>query len=147
MHNRTVNAIFLVASCALSTGAGAQNTYKCGNTYSQLPCTGGVVIDTSDQRTPAQKTQADLATDRNAQTAAAMEKARLRQEEMDIAANTAPPPKAHTAAVKRSSATQTKARQKQKKKEPEYFAAQVPGEKATKKVPNKSTKAKSASKT
>jgi len=104
-----------------------------------------VVIDTSDQRTPAQKAQADLATDRNAQTAATMEKARLRQEERDIAANTAPPPKA--TAVKRSSATQTKAKQKQKKKEPEYFAAQVPGEKASKKMSGKSTKTKTANKT
>lgn len=71
----------------------------------------------------------------------------MRQEKMDIAANTAPPPKAHAAAVKRSSATQTKAKQRQKKKEPEYFAAQVPGEKVTKKVLGKSTKTKSASKT
>ncbi len=44
-----------------------------------------------------------------------MEKARLRQEKMDIAANTAAPPKAHAAATKRSSATQTKVKQQQKK--------------------------------
>lgn len=75
-----------------------------------------------------------------------MEKARLRQEKMDIAANTAAPPKAHAAATKPSSATQTKVKQQQKK-EPEYFSAQVPDEKAPKKVPGKSAKTKSANKT
>ncbi|MDO8249764.1 MAG: hypothetical protein Q7T78_08640 [Rhodoferax sp.] len=147
MQNRTLNAIFLIAFFALSTGAGAQNTYKCGSTYSQLPCAGGVVVDTADQRTSAQKTQADLTTDQNARTADAMEKARLRQEKMDIAANTPSAPKARTDAVIRRSMTPAKAKQKQKQKELEYFAAQVPGEKATKKAPKKSAKANSASKT
>ena len=33
-----LNTIILIAACALSTGATAQKTYKCGNSYSQLPC-------------------------------------------------------------------------------------------------------------
>lgn len=148
----TLNAVFLIAHFALSTEAAAQNIYKCGdtNTYSQLPCTGGIVVDTADPRTAAQKTQADLATDRNARTADAMEKARLRQEAIDIAANTPIAPKARTGSVSSRNVTEThrpaKAKQHPNKKEPEYFAAQVPGEKATKKVPSKSTKTKNASK-
>ena len=88
MQVTTLNAIFLIATSALSTGVAAQNTYKCGDTYSQLPCPGGVVVDVTDKRTSAQKTQSDLATGRDARTAEAMEKARLQQEKIDIAANT-----------------------------------------------------------
>lgn len=144
MRSFIFNAIFLIASSALSTGATAQKTYKCGNTYSQAPCPGGIVIEATDPRTPAQKTQADLATGRNARTAEAMEQARLQQEKRDLAANTvtlsptAAP--ARPATARTTSTTQVK----KKKKQPDYFTAQAPGEK--KKVKSKKTPIKNANK-
>jgi hypothetical protein len=89
-----LNTIILIAACALSTGATAQKTYKCGNSYSQLPCPDGEVIDTADPRTPEQKSQADAATRRDALAADALEKSRLEQEKRALAARPPPPPPA-----------------------------------------------------
>ena len=81
MQSPPLKAVVLIAiATVLSTGASAQNTYKCGDTYSQLPCPGGIIVNTTDKRTSAQKTQSDLATARDARTAEAMEKARLQRE-------------------------------------------------------------------
>ena len=88
MQNATITAIVLIAAYALSTGATAQNIYKCGSSYSQSPCPGGSTIDVTDARTPAQKEQTDSAVSRDAQTAEAMQKARIQQEKTDLAANT-----------------------------------------------------------
>ena len=126
MQSIFVNAIFLIATCALSTVATAQNTYKCGDSYSQTPCPGAKVIDATDSRTPAQKAQADLATGRAARTADAMEKARLQQEKIDIAASASPMPPAHMETASASGTVQAK---KKKRKAPDYFTAQAPGEK------------------
>jgi len=90
MPSQTLIAIFIIAASALSTGARAQKVYKCGNAYSQTPCPGGDLIDPTDQRTSAQKNQTDLAIGRDARLADAMEKARLAQEKLDLAANTPP---------------------------------------------------------
>lgn len=88
MYRTLARILFLIAVHALSTGATAQNTYKCGNTYSQAPCPGGVVIDVADTRSASQKKQADMIIARDAQTADTMEAARLKQEKIDLAANT-----------------------------------------------------------
>ena len=103
MDYRSLTAIFLTAAVALSTGALAQPVYKCGDHYSQLPCPGGALIDTSDPRSAAQKAQTDLATERDARRADAMEQARLQQEQADLAANTpkAKPPSADRASNSR----------------------------------------------
>ena len=79
-----------------------------------------------DSRTPAQKAQADLATGRAARTADAMEKARLQQEKIDIAASASPMPPAHMETASASGTVQAK---KKKRKTPDYFTAQAPGEK------------------
>ena len=142
MQSLTLNAIFLIAASALSTGASAQNSYKCGDAYSQAPCPGGVIVDATDQRTSAQKTQADLTRGRDARTADAMEKARLQQEKIDLAANT-PPVKPATAGTASNTRT-TQA--KKKKKAPEYFTAQVPGKKKKKQAPKKSVEQNDESK-
>ena len=143
MQVTTLNAIFLIATSALSTGVSAQNTYKCGDAYSQLPCPGGVVVDVTDKRTSAQKTQSDLATGRDARTAEAMEKARLQQEKIDIAANT---PTVKPASPDKANNTQTSQVKKKKKKEQEYFSAQIPGEKKKKKALEKNADKKGESK-
>ena len=67
-------------SAFFSVPAGAQTTYKCGNSYSQQPCPGGTVVDTADPRTSAQKTQAEQATQRDAKLASELEKSRLQKE-------------------------------------------------------------------
>ena len=133
MQSRTSSAIFLIAISAFSTWAGAQNTYKCGDTYSQLPCPGSVVVDTADKRTSAQKAQTDSAAARDARTATAMEKTRLEQEKKDLAANT-PPLKPDTLPTAVNAGTSKV--KKKKKKTPEYFTAQVPGQKK-KRTPKK----------
>ena len=141
MHGHPLNAIFLIAVCALSTGATAQNIYKCGETYSQLPCPGGVLIDATDKRSTAQIAQADSATGRDARNADAMEKARLQQEGSDIAANTP----MTDAVAKTDIKPQTTLAKKKKKKAPEYFTAQAPGEKKKKTTSKKSAAKKVAS--
>src|SRR5512133_399464 len=88
MPSHTFIATIIIATSALSTGAGAQNVYKCGNTYSHMACPDGNVIDATDQRTSAQKYQTDQAIDRDARLADAMQKARLKQEKKDLSANT-----------------------------------------------------------
>ena len=65
-------AIFLIATCAILTEADAQKVYKCGNVYSQIPCTDGVGLDAKDNRTSAQKAQADATTARTAAVASQM---------------------------------------------------------------------------
>ncbi len=112
MPEKPLSAILFVAACALSTGAMAQNAYKCGETYSQSPCPGGVAIN-ADARSAEQKAQADQASARDARIAAAMEKARIEQERRDLAANTpARPAKAGAASKPRTPWVKTKTRKK-----------------------------------
>lgn len=136
MRHPPLNALILMVLYVCSTGAGAQQVYKCGGSYSQTPCPEGVVIDATDARTKAQKTQTDLATERAERIAAAMEKVRLQQEKANRATPT-PKVKAKTAAsANNSRASQAK---KKRKKESEYFTAQTPGQKkkASKKTATK----------
>ena len=67
-------------SAFFSVPAGAQTTYKCGNSYSQQPCPGGTVVDTADPRTSAQKKQAEQAIQRESKLASELEKSRLQKE-------------------------------------------------------------------
>ena len=68
--------VLVLALCAGS--AGAQTVWRCGNSYSQQPCTGGTAVTVSEPvtgrplATPVANTDAKLA--------AEMEKARLAQE-------------------------------------------------------------------
>lgn len=120
----------LIAACALSTGVSAQNTYKCGNSYSQFPCPGGVVLDPRDGRDGSQKTQADTATLRDTRVADTLEAERLRQEKKELRANTPhrlPTEAAPTHAL--GMADTQASRPSKKKPQPAYFTAQVPGEK------------------
>lgn len=116
MQVLALTTVFLMAGTALTSAASAQTIYKCGDTYSQLPCPGGVVIDATDRRTSAQKAQSDLATGRDARTAEAMEKARRQQEKTDLAANT---PTVKTASPDKANNTQKKQAKKKQKKKPD----------------------------
>jgi hypothetical protein len=135
--------LFLIAASALSSVATAQKTYKCGDTYSQTPCPGAVLIDTADQRSNAQKGQTDAATGRDAKAADALQKARLQQEAKDLAANTPTATATNPSPVKASNTPTSQL--KKKKKTPEFFTAQAPGEKKKKKVLKKNTAKKDES--
>ena len=135
MLSHTTFAIFLIAANSILTGAWAQNTYRCGNSYSQQPCPGGSVVDTADSRNSAQKQAAEQASQRNAKAAAAMEKARLQKDKADLQAvapavkpiKPAKPRVAAASSPKDNRPAPTSAK-KPKLSSPEEFKAQVPGE-------------------
>jgi len=128
-------AIFLIAANSILTGAWAQNIYKCGNSYSQQPCTGGSMVDTADSRSSVQKQAADQASQRNAQAAAALEKARQQKDKADLQA-VAPAvkpakPRAVAASQPKDSQSAQKTAKKPKLSGADEFKAQVPGEPGT----------------
>lgn len=127
-------AIFLMASCAFITAAYAQGAYRCGNSYSQTPCPGGVAVNTADSRTKEQKAAADAATKRDLRVADSMEKTRLRQEEAQrkAALKTAEKPSGKSTASEKLSDKETHS-SKKKSRPPEYFTART-GEKKKKKT-------------
>ncbi|MDZ7939243.1 MAG: hypothetical protein U5M53_13605 [Rhodoferax sp.] len=73
-------ALVLIAACAISTGARAQKVYKCGSSYSQIPCQGGETLEPADTRTPAQKADALHNQKLQSREADTLEKARLKDE-------------------------------------------------------------------
>ena len=114
-------------------GAGAQNVYKCGATYSQQPCPGGSSVAAGDNRSGEQKKQASAATQRDARLADEMEKDRLKREAQAAPANILPQP----------AATQERNAQTFRPRAPEVFKAVAPakpGDKAPK--PKKKKKPK-----
>jgi len=128
-------AIFLVAACAVSTGAWGQKVYRCGASYSQTPCPDAVALDADDARSTTQKAQADRATARDVKTANTLEKTRLKEEEAARSPSVTQGGKSST--TKSKTKTDTSAPKKaKKKKEPEFFTAQAASEK--KKAPSKS---------
>ena len=117
MPSLSFNAFIALLICVLAGAAAAQPAYRCGNSYSQTPCPQAIVIESTDQRTPSQKAQADQATARDARTADAMQKARLQQEAINRANNT-PPAIAASAARPAASAPRTSHFTKKKKAAP-----------------------------
>lgn len=137
MHFRLTIATYLIAAWAVSTGAEAQNVYKCGANYSERPCENGVTLPLSEQApSPADKKAMDQATQRDVRLANALEKERLQQERLALAR--AKPSDA--ASIKQASTTRKKA-STQKEKPLEPFVAHVPGEKKSKKSKKKTTTA------
>lgn len=131
-------ALFFIAILVVTTGAKGQNVYRCGNSYSQKPCTDGVVIDVQDTRTPAQKADSDALARREAATANSMEKTRLKEESRQRAepAKTAGTTKngsskargefSDSAAMPASNnGAKTAKKPHQKEKEPQYFTARA----------------------
>lgn len=130
-------AMFFIAAYAGSTGALAQKVYKCGATYSQIPCDGAVTINTQDVRTLNQKSQADALAARETANANALEKARLKEEA--LAAGKSTPPKKSSKAGKTedsvdntTKAAQNKVASKHKKGDAEFFTAKAVTEKPKK---------------
>jgi hypothetical protein len=149
MKLRRLIAAFLLAVSAVPAGVAAQNVYRCGNAYSQKPCSDGVAVDVQDKRTPEQKAESDALIKRDSAAANAMEKTRLKEEAQQRANN------ARLAAAMANKATakekgepvdgtastqEIKAKKKSanKKKEPDFYPTRV--------TPTKPKKAASASK-
>ncbi len=118
-------AILSIAACAISTGAWGQKVYKCGNSYSQIPCANAVPVETGDARSKTQKVDADKQIARDAKLAEGMEKARLKEEAQVLAQDKA----AHKNAEKTKEHAKSRSeadeaiKKKTKKKEPEFFTA------------------------
>ena len=83
-NKKQLTIIGMVLGCA-GAGAAAQTVYRCASAYSQVPCTGGHVIDTSETMQTQQDGKGPSAAERDAKAAAALERDRLRLE-----ANAAP---------------------------------------------------------
>ena len=135
MMNISKIATLLIAACAVSTGAMAQKTiYRCGSSYSQVPCEGAVSVDANDARSRTDKADADKATQRDMKQANALEKTRVKEERDAISkaqaaakasakASPKPPGKSD------SNENDSKKVAKHKKKEPEFFTAKTGAEK------------------
>lgn len=129
------SATFLIAACAVSTGVMAQKTiYRCGSSYSQVPCEGAVSVDAQDARTRADKAGADKATLRDMKQANAMEKTRIKEDKDAISQAQAAVKANEKASAKPQekadvSESEKKKGAKPKKKEPEFFTAKAGAEK------------------
>ncbi len=119
--------IATLISCMLMTGwmgsAGAQEIYRCGDSYSQKPCPGGggKVMQVEDARSASQRSQTTQASQRDAKAADAMETARLKEE-----AKAAPLAVLPGRAVEPVVETPPPISTKGKAKKPAYFTAVVP---------------------
>ena len=69
-------ALLLTLAAGASLAQSKTPIYRCGQTYSQTPCTDGHLIDSADPRTAAQRAEARRAADREKQLAAEMERDR-----------------------------------------------------------------------
>jgi hypothetical protein len=134
MKNPTPIAILFIAVYASAVLAAGPKVYRCGSTYSQIPCADAVTVDAQDTRTKAQKSQADAATKTEAATANAMEKARLAEEAKAREDSKHNPTKSAEKSAQKVNDDSLKAdndrKSKTKKKtDPDLFIARVPVEK------------------
>jgi hypothetical protein len=134
MNKTLLNAIIFIAISAIYTGASAQQVYKCGKSYSQIPCPGAVAIDTRDARSKSQKRQSQKVIARDTELAKDMEETRQKEDAMALAAR-APTEDAAAHKVTKSKSAKSKSAsskkssgatldtQGKKKKEDPYFTA------------------------
>ena len=127
-------ALILIAVCAAFTveHAQAQAIYRCGQTYSQVPCPDGRIIDSSDPRTAAQRAEAKRVAIKERQLAAKLEKER-RAQAAEAAASAQPAAsltvRPEPVATKASAESRHKPKSKSKKRKPaadDDFVATVP---------------------
>ncbi len=137
MKFKTALALIFIATNSLFTLALGQSAYKCGSTYSDAPCPNGSVVTGIASATAEQKREAIANAKRDAQAADRMEKDRLKTEALANKNGGAFVPPTKVAPVAPDASTQTASGKKKKKKGPEYFTAQVPGEKKAKKKSSK----------
>jgi hypothetical protein len=69
-----------LACATASTLSSAQAVYRCGNSYSQTPCAHGVIVQTDDARSEAQRAAAQQVVSEQKTLATEMETARKKDE-------------------------------------------------------------------
>jgi hypothetical protein len=127
IRHRALSCLLLLAFNPMAL---AQPVYRCGNSYSQTPCTGAVPIAADDTRTDAQRTQAKQALSSDKKLSKDLEAARRQDEARELAerkqAQTATqhakPQKADEKKESRKPAPPSKKRSA-KKPEPAFFTA------------------------
>ncbi len=77
MDTKNILAVLVAAAAG---AAGAQDVWRCGNSYSAQPCAGGTAVSAADPRSGSDAARATSAAQADARRAAEMEKARLAQE-------------------------------------------------------------------
>lgn len=122
-------ALFLIAASAMSTGANAAKIYKCGNTYSQVPCADSVEISTPAEPSGPQQRAARKVAEQDEKTARALEKERQAAEKTAWKEQQATD-KARQALDKAAEKEKSK-EAKKPKKEPEFFTAKTTAAKAS----------------
>lgn len=127
-HAFVLVALVSLSTIALSAEPG-KTAYRCGNSYSQVPCPGGKAIDTADARSKDQKAQADATNTRTQRMADAMEKSRRQREaEQRKAALKEIDKSAAKTVAKDPKAVPPVANPKKKPKNPEHFTAKAPAD-------------------
>ncbi len=134
----TRTAIVCLALCTWIGAVQAQDAsgaWRCGNTYTDQPCTGGRAVALDAAPSADQAREAERNTRRTQAAADRMERDRLRQE------RAAPPPLIHlprpTNAAAPAEPAHPTARKKKGRKEPDFFTAAGPGSKSKKKKTEK----------
>jgi hypothetical protein len=135
MKNLPIALLCLAASGFISQAAG-QDIYRCGDSYGQQRCPGGTLVQAEDARSAAQGSQTSLAAQRDARTADAMEKARLKEEAKPVQAYI-PPPK-----VQEAGQEPLRTAGGMKTKKPVHFTATSPRKPGETGAKNKKKKAK-----
>lgn len=131
---RDILASLFIVITTVPTATGAENIYKCGNSYSQTPCVDGKVLSIEDSRDAQQKKVVDANTHRDAKLAKDMEKERVTRERANRSAPTEHKPNSRTPDVAVIAVTPTPPpttitpkRVKPKPYKPAGFVAVVPG--------------------
>lgn len=125
-----IGTALAVATAIWAGSARSETVYRCGNTYSQLPCPGGSPLDASDPRTPGQKAQADVVARQAALSATRLEQERLALEKSHAAGAGARPAAAgaghRTAKVKANDQPAAGVTKHKPRTAPDYFTAAAP---------------------
>lgn len=133
---RRVACLASWALVVFSPSVFAQDIYRCGSTYSQVPCGDSRRIELTDARSDEQRRQALQVNERTVALAESLERDRLASEaaaRSSLAGRlNAPAKKASTKEASRRSASQTKANAKPKKQmRPPFQAVDRRAPKAT----------------
>ena len=120
MHPSLILSALLLAG----TGAHGQTVYRCGNSYSQVPCAGATTVQVDDSRTPADAARAASVAAADRKLADSMEKARLAQEKNAPKALIIGPQVPASAPVVKTAAKPEK--KKSGRKQPEHVTAVAP---------------------
>jgi hypothetical protein len=78
VHTKTLVLATLLAAAA--PWAGAQQVWRCGNSYSQQPCPGATAVAADDKRTPSEAAAGQRTAQDDLKRAEALQKMRLEQE-------------------------------------------------------------------